>query len=255
MSTVKKNVKYGWKRDLPDIRDLKYVPMKQGITLPALVDLRYLCPAPYDQTTLGSCTANATAGLSEFVLMRESKGTFVPSRLAIYYWTRLLEGDPTQDNGAELRDALKVVNTYGVPHESLWWYDVAKFAVKPNAAVVADAAKNKVTKFTSIDNTNLNDMKSCLAGGTPFVFGFTAYPELESDAVAKSGILPMPTGKEQPIGGHAVCAVGYDDSKSMFIVRNSWGASWGLSGYFYMPYKYLTNKDLSDDFWTIESIA
>ena len=46
-------------------------------------------------------------------------------------------------------------------------------------------------------------------------------------------------------------AVGYDDKEKRFIVRNSWGAKWGIKGYFTMPYAYVSDRDLSDDFWTI----
>jgi C1A family cysteine protease len=35
------------------------------------------------------------------------------------------------------------------------------------------------------------------------------------------------------------------------MVRNSWGGGWGMKGYFTMPYKYVSNRNLSDDFWTI----
>jgi C1A family cysteine protease len=56
------------------------------------------------------------------------------------------------------------------------------------------------------------------------------------------------------LGGHAVLVVGYDDSTSRFIVRNSWGDQWAKSGYFEMPYEYLLNSDLSDDFWRIRTI-
>jgi len=48
-----------------------------------------------------------------------------------------------------------------------------------------------------------------------------------------------------------VLAVGYDDAAQRFIVRNSWGAAWGQKGYFTIPYAYLANRNLSDDFWTI----
>ena len=49
-------------------------------------------------------------------------------------------------------------------------------------------------------------------------------------------------------------AVGYDDSKTAFIVRNSWGVNWGLNGYFYMPYAYITSTSLADDFWNISQV-
>ncbi len=80
------------------------------------------------------------------------------------------------------------------------------------------------------------------------------YESFESPAVAQSGVLPMPGPAENTIGGHAVLAVGYDDSKSAFIIRNSWGSGWGLAGYFYMPYTYITNADLADDFWVLQKV-
>ena len=69
--------------------------------------------------------------------------------------------------------------------------------------------------------------------------------------MAKSGVLNLPGSGEGVVGGHAVLAVGYDDVAQRFIVRNSWGTSWGLDGYFTMPYAYLCDANLSDDLWTI----
>jgi C1A family cysteine protease len=96
-------------------------------------------------------------------------------------------------------------------------------------------------------------MRSCLADGFPFVFGFTVYETFESAAVAKTGVLNMPKPRERTVGGHAVCAVGYDDKTKRLLVRNSWGSSWGIKGYFTMPYDYAANRNLSDDFWTIRA--
>jgi C1A family cysteine protease len=87
------------------------------------------------------------------------------------------------------------------------------------------------------------------------VIGFSVYDSFESDAVAKTGVMPMPGPAEKMLGGHAVLVVGYDDSEQRFIVRNSWGKGWGQAGYFTMPYAYLTEANLSDDFWTVRLIA
>ena len=56
------------------------------------------------------------------------------------------------------------------------------------------------------------------------------------------------------LGGHAVMAVGYDEASSRFLIRNSWGAQWGIGGYFTMPYGYLSNANLAADFWTIRLV-
>jgi C1A family cysteine protease len=64
----------------------------------------------------------------------------------------------------------------------------------------------------------------------------------------------MPKAKEKLLGGHAVMAVGYNDITQRFIVRNSWGIDWGKKGYFTIPYAYLTNRNLADDFWCISKV-
>jgi C1A family cysteine protease len=61
----------------------------------------------------------------------------------------------------------------------------------------------------------------------------------------------MPQPGESVVGGHAVVAVGYNDAKQAFIIRNSWGPHWGMKGYSPMPYPHLMDPNLSDDFWTI----
>ena len=249
---------YGWLPDLPDQRDFQYAIVRHAALAqpaPPLVDLRAQCPPVYDQGSLGSCTANAIAGAFQFELMKQKLPVFNPSRLFIYYNERVLEGQVKVDSGAQLRDGVKSVATLGVCDETLWPYSVSKFATKPTKSLYTKALKNKALQYTRLNNTAINELKTCLAGGNPFVFGFTAYQSFEGDAVAKSGVLPMPSNTESVIGGHAVMAVGYDDQKKAFIVRNSWGNNWGLKGYFYMPYDYITSTNLADDFWTISQVA
>ena len=75
-------------------------------------------------------------------------------------------------------------------------------------------------------NQTVEQLKGCLADGFPFVFGISVYESFESDAVAKTGTVPMPKQTEKNLGGHAILAVGYDDRKKRFIIRNSWGTPW-----------------------------
>jgi C1A family cysteine protease len=207
----------------------------------------------YDQGQLGSCTANAIGAAFEFELVKQSLPDFMPSRLFIYYNERAMEGSVSTDSGAQIRDGIKSVAKQGVCPEPMWPYVIAKFRTKPPKPCYVEALKHRVSLYQRLVPT-LNQLKGCLASGYPFVFGFTVYDSFESPAVAKSGHAPMPAPAEAVIGGHAVMAVGFDDSKQWFIVRNSWGTTWGMKGYFTLPYAYVTDPNLADDFWTIRLI-
>lgn len=247
---------YGWTRDLPDNRDYLYVAPPQILAnLPPSVDLRPQCPPVYDQGQLGSCTSNAIAGAVEFDLIKEQqKRIFVPSRLFLYYNERVMEGTQDTDSGAEIRDGIKSVASQGDCPEDLWPYDISKFAVKPPAQCYQSAKQYEAVKYQRLQQ-DLNQLKGCLASGYPFVFGFTVYSSFESQQVATTGHASMPQPGEEVVGGHAVVAVGFDDSQQWFLVRNSWGTSWGMNGYFTMPYTYLLDQNLSSDFWTISVVS
>lgn len=245
---------YGWLPDLPDRRDHRYaavhgVPAK----LPAKVDLRAQCPPVENQGQLGSCTANALAGALEFLELKEDYPLVDLSRLFIYYNERVIEHSVAHDSGAMLRDGIKTLAKQGVCAEKLWPYVFKQFAKRPPAACYTQAKQHTISSYQRLATTD--EMRACLAAGFPFVFGFTVYESFESATVARSGTVNLPKQNESAIGGHAVCAVGYDDKAQRFIVRNSWGAAWGKKGYFTMPYAYLADRDLSDDFWTMRKLA
>src|SRR5437016_8031177 len=90
--------------------------------------------------------------------------------------------------------------------------------------------------------------------GLSFRLWLHCYESFETNTVARTGHVPMPASGEHVLGGHAVCAVGYDIKRRWFICRNSWGTSWGIRGYFTIPFAYLTDTDLSADFWTIRVV-
>jgi C1A family cysteine protease len=250
-----KIARYGWIPDLPDQRDhLFAAPPPILSALPSQVDQRKGCPPAYDQGQLGSCTANAIGGAIEFDQMKEKlPDVYTPSRLFIYYNERALEGTVNSDGGAQIRDGIKTVASNGACHETLWPYNTAEYANRPPSQAYEDGAKHTTVSYQRV-NRDLAQMKGCLAAGSPFVFGFTVYESFESQKVASTGHCPLPGPAEQTVGGHAVLAVGYDDANQWFLVRNSWGANWGMSGYFTLPYTYLTMRSLSSDFWTIRVV-
>jgi C1A family cysteine protease len=247
--------RYGWRRDLPDHRDVHLVGMGGG-RLPAMVDLRETghLPPVYDQGQLGSCTANALAAAVDFELHRQGLPWMTPSRLFIYYSERRIERTVYTDAGAQIRDGIKVVARQGVCPEQHWPYVVARFAEEPPLACYQEATRYEAVQYARVGQT-LGELRAVLAAGTPVVCGISVYPALESDEVAATGVVPMPAADEAPLGGHAILVVGYDDTTQRFTVRNSWGADWGDRGHFTLPYRYLTDRGLAADFWTITAVS
>lgn len=260
----------GWVPDVPDARDHMFSITKPELLtgpLPTRIDLREQLPMQFpllDQGELGSCTANAIAAAMTYASSKQGGAksikqvtlgdgnTFFPSRLFIYYNERVMEGSVPSDAGAMLRDGIKSVNQLGACKEATWPYIIPQFTTKPTDTAFTEAQGHQALLYRRLNNRDINQLKGCIAQGFPFVFGFAVYNSFLSRQVAASGNMPMPNlAREQMIGGHAVLGVGYDDAKQVVIVRNSWGDAWGDKGYFYMPYKYITNTNYCDDFWTI----
>lgn len=244
---------YGWKKDGPHEYQTHEFSICRNVKAIKLVDLRNQCPPVYDQGELGSCTANGLAALYQFDQMKQGISSFMPSRLFIYYNERKMEGTIDEDAGAEIKDGVTSLIKDGVCAESEWPYNINDFAVEPPNSCYTIAKSHQALKVKPL-RQNLTQLKQCLIDGFPFTFGFLVYSGFESASVARSGVMKMPGKREILLGGHAVVCVGYNDTKSQFICRNSWGTSWGDKGYFYMPYNYMTNPNLSSDFWAIVNV-
>ena len=246
---------YGWIHSTPDWRDAMFrrhhAPMSL-VSRPPSFDLAPIFPPVYDQGKTGSCVGNGCVGIFQYNLIRQNFPVWTPSRLFAYWNARALEGSTASDCGAQVRDGIKGLISPGVCSEEEWPFDPDKVTVSPSPQNFADAAANMVTSYQSLDQI-VDLFCSTIAGGEPFVFGFACYTAFESKEVESSGILGMPGSTEKIIGGHCVVAVGYDDDKRMFKIRNSWGKAWGQGGYFWMPYDYLGNSDLAADFWVINT--
>lgn len=252
----------GWLPDTPDHRDRLFSPPPGLLDLPASVDLRTrLAPwaaLVYNQGALGSCTANAICAAFSYAVGLVGPGdprttVLQPSRLFLYYQERLMENTVNSDSGAMIRDGMKAASKVGLPLETDWPYDISQFTAKPSDTSYTDAGEWKINAYEAV-RQDINHMKACLASGRPFVFGFTVYESFESDEVSSTGVVNLPGRSEKDLGGHAVLAVGYDEASRRFLVRNSWDKTWGQGGYFTMPYDYVSNDDLADDLWCIDSV-
>lgn len=246
--------KYGWKPDIPDIRDFPYKVKRFRLKpIPSKIDLREtgLVPPIVDQGGIGSCVGNATAKVLQFCILKQKQKDIDFSRLFIYYQGRLMAGTENEDSGMYIRDAVKVANRDGVCDEKLWKYDTSQFKKKPSETAYQEALNHQALKYERVAR-NHSDIGLRLAEGYPIVFGISVYDSFESQEVANTGIVPVPNGNaESLIGGHCVYMIGRDVYKKMYLCANSWGTDWGLKGFFWLPFQFIEDDNLSDDFWTI----
>jgi C1A family cysteine protease len=234
-----------------------------GVKLPSQFSLRDKCPIPYDQGQIGSCTANAFCGAYKLL----SGNTWEPSRRYFYYYERLAE-DPNHnpadltDSGGDVEDGAQFVEQNGICSEALCPYDPANINTPPSAEADADASQHKIQSYANIpiDNKLLTTIKHSLTTGNPVLIGIQVYNSFESSKTAQTGIVTLPhpvrygdpnDSRDPYMGGHEMLCVGYDDHKKLVTVLNSWGSSWGDGGFCYIPYSYLTNKNLAIEFATI----
>ena len=249
---------YGLRPDPFDPRDLlfrkdwlrigKFRQKLRAALLPQAVDLREEANPPiYDQGNLGSCTANALAGVLGHVTADQGDGVALFSRLFLYGNARRWE---PYDDGATLRDLMKGLDKYGVPLERMWPYDTARWKDKPPQEVWDAAYHREAVDYYRLET--LDGMRICLGQDhKPFIFGVMLY---DSFKPGSDHSIPMPGPGERSQGGHAMSCVGYDDRRKAFLVRNSWGEDWGDNGYCWMPYTYFQEPELFWDAWTVRSI-
>lgn len=249
---------FGWIPDVPDFRDNAYKLTAgdlraAGISAPRESDLRPDMPPVWDQGSAGSCTG--FAGNAVWWHRRRCQGDecFIPSHLLTYYNARLIAGWQKYDSGATIRDTMKVLGRWGACSETLWPYDISKLTAAPPRKAYREAERFQSKIYRRVDR-DLDVMRLCLSDNRPIIFGFAVYESFISEEVASTGYVPMPQKGERLLGGHASVEVGHIDAEQVKICRNSWGPDWGDGGYFYMPYDFFTNPDLSDDFWTLDLV-
>ena len=209
----------------------------------------------YDQGQLGSCTA--TAFCAAFNIQNAIKKKYIgffPSALFFYYKERVIEKSINIDAGADVIDGEKYVKDYGICSEQMWPYIISKFAIKPPSTCDIDAIKHKINTYMiiPINSLLLVNIKKFINNNIPVLIAIAVYESFASQNVANTGIIPIPNlAKERLLGGHEMCLIGYDDTKNLFIVQNSWGTNWGDKGFCYLPYSYLTNPQLGIEFTCI----
>lgn len=250
---------YGWKPPRPEqIAAAPQYPLSYRLAAnrPSSADLRPKLPPPWDQGKASSCTAHMTAGMIVYDQAVHNSPIVMPSRLYDYYNSRALSSQVITDGGCSIADSVTAIAREGWIAETEWEYNLANVNAKPPAVCYEHGKPNRISDYYHVPQT-LDHLCGALAAGEPVGIGIAIYPSFESDDVALSGVVRMPSLAEQmgpTIGGHAILLCGYDDLTRRFLFRNSWGL-WGSKGYGWLPYDYVLSPSLATDFWVIRSLA
>jgi C1A family cysteine protease len=257
--------RFGWRRDLPDSRDLSassptviallnQLAPSPDKNLPESVDLREFFPPAYDQLGLPSSTSQACVGLVEY-FQRRCLGDLAPlSRLFHFQSTCALMGETRLDS-TNLRTGFQAIVRCGLPPERSWQYCEEHLEQTPQPLLYCYAAAFRELTYFRLDDRRaageliLQRVKSFLSANFPVAFGFP-FPT----STLETGEFVYRPDYESPAGGQAVIAVGYSDSRlgasrGALLIRNSWGSGWGENGYGWLPYRFIT-ENLACDFWT-----
>src|SRR3990170_1849677 len=145
---------FGWLPDEPDARDytrdrvmplLRLTKAVSTDPLPVIVDLREGGSPVEQQGSIGSCSAQAAAGIVEFMQRRAHARYVEMSRRFLYKMTRQRMG-LTGDSGASLRETMKTLVDVGAPPESAWPYDVRHYDDEIPGEVLSHAFPRRVDR-------------------------------------------------------------------------------------------------------------
>ena len=258
----------GYIKDPVDARDYKYqqkIPYSslaelrdKYLSFPSIVDHTSEMSPIKDQGQLGSCVSFAVTAMKEWQEQKEhleelesgktykrKKEHYDLSEAWVYWNSKKVDPWPNEE-GTSIRYAMKVLSKIGVPTEKAWPYDDINFG-EPKRWANLIAAWSLISSYWSIGN--VYELKAAL-GNSPVPIGIGCYEEIFY--VGRDGIIEYPANPDECYGGHAVCAVGYDDNKSLVKFKNSWSPYWGEGGYGYISYDYV--RDFMWDAWSSEDL-
>jgi C1A family cysteine protease len=214
---------------------------------PASVDLRQTWWAVGDQGQTGSCVGWATAeGVVRYHMVQEKKLKKTEQLSPRYVWMSSKETDEyvqrpesfVEEAGTSLKAAMDVCRKFGVATMAMLPFHITTLMYTGTEnSLYAAAAQRKISAYFNLAK-NLNQWKAWLAAHGPILAGLSV-DQTWDNATATHGNLD--TYYPNTVrGGHAIAIVGYT-ATGRFIVRNSWGTSWGDNGFAYASPAYINS--------------
>ncbi len=207
-----------------------YLPLAK---LPKKIDWTQKMSPVRDQGEEGTCVSFATAtGMKEYQEAIDYEKLIILSPRFVYSECKKIDGMPGME-GTTIRAAMQVLGARGVCREKFWPYQ-AHQKDKAKEGAIQDAKRFRIKTYARI--LNLNELRLSLATKGSCVIGVQVFNGMMN---TKTGLVPLPKKNETALGGHAICAVGYDDGKRVVKFKNSWSDKWGQRGYGFLPYAYV----------------
>ncbi|XP_048749308.1 procathepsin L-like [Ostrea edulis] len=207
-----------------------YLPPSNVGDLPATVDWRskgYVTPIK-NQGQCGSCWSFSATGSLEGQTFKKS------GKLPSLSEQNLVDCSTKQGNhgceGGLMDDAFTYIKVNkGIDTESSYPYEAKNGKCRFNSANVGATDSG----FTDIKSKSEADLQSAVATVGPIAVAIDA--SHMSFQLYKSGVYHEWFCSESRLD-HGVLAVGYgtDSGKDYWLVKNSWGESWGQNGYIQM---------------------
>lgn len=191
-------------------------------TPPASVDLTQWALPAGDQGSVNSCVSWALnyAALGWY----QRRNLVAGGPLApMYTYAQLVKG---VNRGTTFTDTLAIATSQGVDNQADYVQGNYDFTTQPTAAQRANAAKWKLSGFTTLAN-NQTAIQASLAANRPVLIGMAVYQNFMSVSAANRGFYAAASGPL--VGYHAVTALGYDSAG--LRIQNSWSARWGDKGF------------------------
>lgn len=227
-----------------------------GGSLPSSIDLTPKFPPIGNQGQYGTCVAWAVGYNHKTAINGMEKG-YTSSQLssAAYQFSpkdlfiAIPDSDKGNDcNGTNFSTALNVVQNRGiatmqtVPYTNLG--DCGQSSGQSSWA--NEASQHRFKYWRKVQAETAADIKALLADNIPVIFGARLadnFMTWNSDAVISSNTSFQNVGQH---AYHAMVVAGYNDSKGAFKVINSWGSTWGSSGYIWVDYDFFMGEFCRD---------
>ncbi len=230
-----------------------------SVIMQRYVDHRKQFYSVWNQQGLQSCTACSIADAFAWELRKnaqtQARKDFIPSPLFVYFNARRKTGQHHLNTPIEISDCMRAVADYGVCPETYWPNRKSRFNESPCAEAYRVAGEYAGVEFERLDQTHKALTKS-LADGRLFFFGLRLYHsnawDFHDGKIAGNGHMDLSKEIFPHISNHAALAVGYDEKKKVFIIRNSFGEEWGKNGYFTIAFDYALDACRSYDFWQVK---